>query len=104
MSTTTASGSQTITIVDSTDDCLLKDLQLECVSVSGTLTIRAPAGFEGTIRASSTSGSIKVGGSGVKVVKDVHAPGSRYVEAMKGSGSGNIVLRTTNASVNLQIG
>ena len=77
---------------------------LGCHSVSGSVTVQAPADFEGTIRAETTSGSINVGGAGVKIVKDVNAPGSRYVEATKGSGgSGSITVGTTSGRVKITV-
>ena len=102
--TSGVSDSQVIVILASQDPTALQAMTLDSHSVSGTVTVRCPGDFEGIIQAGTISGDIVISGPGVKIVKDVHSPGSRYVEATKGIGAGRIVVNTVSGSVRVFIG
>ncbi|SLM34623.1 Domain of unknown function DUF4098 [Lasallia pustulata] len=104
VATSSTSESQDIVVLGGQDPTVLRTLSLSSQSISGTITVRCPRDFEGTIFARTTSGHISVSGQGVNIVRDVHSPGSKYVEATKGSGAGRIDVGTTSGDVHVFIG
>ena len=102
--TSGVSNSQHIVVLAGDNQTALQTMVIHSQSVSGSVTLRCPGDFEGAIQAHTTSGSIGVMGPGVKIVKNEHSPGFRYVEATKGSGTGKIVVNTVSGSVSIVIG
>lgn len=98
------SDDQVIVVLPSQDRAALQTLSIDARSISGTVTVRCPGDFEGTIQAGSTSGDISVRGSGVEIIRDDHTHGSKYVEAIKGHGTGWIVVNTVSGSVRVFVG
>ena len=104
VATSGTSDSQNIVVLAGQDPTALRTLSLSSQSISGTITVRCPGDFEGTIFARTISGHVSVSGPGVNIVRDVHSPGSKYVEATKGSGAGRIVVGTTSGDIRVYIG
>lgn len=104
MVTSGNSDDQIITVLPSQDRTPLQALTLDARSVSGTITVRCPGDFEGTIEAGSVSGDISVSGPGVEIVKDDRSHGSKSIDAIKGDGAGRIVVNTVSGSVRIFVG
>lgn len=98
------SDDQIITVLHSEDRTPLQALTLDAWSVSGTITVRCPGDFEGTIQAGSVTGDISVSGPGVEIIKDDRSHGSKSVDAIKGDGDGRIVINTVSGSVRVFVG
>ena len=102
--TYSASGSQDIEIRASQNKTALQTLTLRSDSLSGSVTVRCSADFEGTIEARSSAGRTFVYGPGVTVATNFPQRGGmnfagRYVKATKGSGAGKIFINTASGDV-----
>lgn len=98
LETTTTSGTTAVRILepvwfpsepppDKTLDCL----QALHKSTGGDIGLQYPQAWEGTLRASTMSGTLKVGGKDVKIIRSVGGfPGSN-LEASKGNGTGSSI-------------
>jgi DUF4097 and DUF4098 domain-containing protein YvlB len=81
-----------------------KDLRSEHVSDgSGSLGLRYPGEWEGTIDAAASSGSISVKGNGVVVDEKEQYVGG-HVRAHKGESDSSIEARSGSGSVRVSIG
>ncbi|MCJ1302251.1 hypothetical protein MMC08_005054 [Hypocenomyce scalaris] len=102
--THSTSGRSDIVVLPGDDIAGMKKMNLQCSSMSGTLKLRCPGDFEGRIKVETVTGKINVSGAGVKIEKDMHSPGSKVFEAIKGNGDGIISVTTTSGRVDIAIG
>ena len=82
----------------------VENLVARCGSSSGSITIRVPSDFSGTISGQSTSGNVHVGGKGVRITKDERWGSGKRIEASKGNGNGSISAETVSGSIDIEIG
>ena len=100
--THTVSGGHTIDVL-SGDSKAVANLIVRCRSSSGSITIRVPSDFSGTIAGKSTSGSVHIGGKGVKITNEERWSSGKRIEASKGDGNGRISVETVSGSVDIKI-
>ncbi|KZF23539.1 hypothetical protein L228DRAFT_118391 [Xylona heveae TC161] len=98
------SDTTTNDVSDVSDDDDKGKFNGEHATVSGSLKLRYPGEWEGTITGSSTSGSLDVRGKGVEVQKKTDLPWSHQLVAKKGDGNSHIGFHTTSGSVDLLVG
>ena len=80
----------------------MKKLYSEHRGFSGSLNLWYPAQWQGTVKASTLSGSIDLDWDGLKVVKDEKKGWvRRSVEAVRGNGESELVISGKSGSVNL---
>ena len=98
------SGSTDITLHSSLShpDASLKRLNAYYGSSSGSLHLRYPDQWEGTVDGTTLSGSIKLDWEGLKVIKDGKKGWlKRHIQAVKGDGEGKLVFTDSSGSVTL---
>jgi hypothetical protein len=101
---TSASGTIASTI--RADDFDLGALRSIVRSRNGGVRLQYPAAWEGRLRAKTVSGSIRVGGEGVKIIEDGRpVPGfGKVVVAEKGDGDSVLSAETVSGAVDVRIG
>jgi len=73
-------------------------------SISGALDVHYPQFFEGTIHTSTISGRMRIDGD-VEIVRDIHAPGMKEIQAVKGDEHlGSIEAETISGNLLLEVG
>jgi DUF4097 and DUF4098 domain-containing protein YvlB len=98
------SGSVHVTVND--DSYKLNNIRSNCQTRSGKVDLQFPSAWGGQIKAETISGSIKVVGDGVKIIKDSSPFPSlgRTVLAEKAGGESMIFIQTVNAAISVGIG
>lgn len=104
INTHSQSGSTDVTVHSSlshpTDP--IKKLYSDHHGLSGRLNLWYPAQWQGTVQASTLSGSIDLDWDGLRVVKDEKKGWiKRSVEAVRGEGEGRLVISSKSGSLNL---
>ena len=83
-------------------DSPLKKLDAYHGSTSGSLDLRYPDQWEGTVEGTTLSGSITLDWKGLKVIKDSKKGWlKRRIKAVKGNGEGKLLFTDTSGSVTL---
>lgn len=85
----------------------LRCLQSRHASTSAEMRVTYPSSWEGELDLGTVSGSLRVQGDGVKVIRDGKDwPGiNRHLVALKGSGGGSAAgLKTTSGSIRVVVG
>ena len=103
ISTSSASGHADITVHPFMNDpsAPLRNMNAEYSYGSGSMNIRYPSTWEGTIQGRTSSGSITVDWEGLKIVKNHIGAGQREIEAYKGDGKGTLKFRGRSGSMHL---
>ncbi|KAF2098867.1 hypothetical protein NA57DRAFT_76103 [Rhizodiscina lignyota] len=99
LSTTTVSGSQAITLLSSTRHAGKSITEISSVhrARSGSLTVRYPREWEGTIEGGTQSGSIRLHGGDIDIIRR----SSHDVFARKGNGNSTLNFHTGSGSVDI---
>jgi len=99
VSTISSSGSQDIVIQSPTRylGTPIKEMSSVHSSASGSLVLRYPREWEGTIEGHTQSGSIKLHGGDLDLIQT----GGHHVRARKGNGNSSLTFSTGSGSINI---
>jgi hypothetical protein len=104
--TSTTSGSQQISLLSPATEpgVAIKHMSSSHSSESGTLTLRYPQEWEGTIEGSTGSGSINLHGGNLNIIHREPGNSGHSVLAKKGNGNSTLGFHTASGNVDIYFG
>jgi hypothetical protein len=106
LTTETASGRQDIKVIlpyVSHDKPPLQRLDANHISESGSLDVRYPPSWEGTVKVVSRSGRVSVAGEGLRIINEGRSGSEKFIEAKRGDGDSTTLCRTRSGSVSFSV-
>jgi len=105
LTTESHSGRTVLTLREPYDDTdvILSDLQSRHTTVSGSLELRYPSKWEGTLAGSTVSGSLNLRGHDLKIIRDDKMGSTHRAEATKGHGNSYMHFESVSGSASITV-